>query len=276
MSDHLEYNIGVIPFQDDKWSCGIAYICIPKDIDRDIFIADCFLKGTVMIKSQDGGVYKNCPINKSTFNDIIWPDKYTENGTAVVYITEPIHKQPIVVASLIFNNEIVDQTEQQFKLKRHFKNSVVEISGSAQDEYLTILVEGDKKSDFLIKLSNKNNDAILNIDIDGYYNLLAVNDINIASQSQIINKVGYGDKSTKITQDATEINNRANKFSINDGSQAMILGNIFKNLFDDFIDTVAQSTVTTRIGQMPLLNATQIAAFKAKTAQILSDISFTD
>ncbi len=274
--EHLNYNIGQIPFQDDKWACGIAYVCIPKDIDRDIFISDCFLKGTIMVRSQDGGVYKNCPVNKATFNDLVWPDVYTDNGTPIVYITEPIHKQPIVVAALAFNDEIIDQAEQQFKIKRNFKNSIVEISGSAQDEYLTILVDGDKKSDFYIKLTNKNSNASFNIDIDGVYNLLSTKDINVQSQTQVLQQVGIEDDSTKITQTSSEINNRANRFSINDGNQALVLGDIFKALFDNFIETVSGATVITGIGQMPLLNAAQIKAFKTKTDQILSSISYTD
>jgi hypothetical protein len=276
MESHLDYNIGQIPFQDDKWSCGVGYVCIPSDIDRDIFITDCFLRGTLMIRTNDGGVYRNCPTNISTFNDITFPDVFTSNGTPVVYLTEPVHKQPMVIAALIFNDDIIDQAEDQFKIKKIYKDNIVEISGSAKDEFLTILVNGSKKSDFNIRLVNANNKANLNLEIDGDINILASHDITAQANNQMVQKVGVEDEVSSLTQTPTEINARINKFSINDGNEPITLGNALKTILDNLFTMLGESTTTTAIGQMPLLNGQQIAALKDETAKILSQISFTD
>lgn len=276
MSSHLDFNIGQIPFQDQKWPTGVAYICIHSDIDRDIFISDCFTRSTVSIKTQEGSVYKNCPIDPIKFNDIIWPMDPQNIGTPVVYVTEPIHQQPIVIATLNFIDTIQDQDENQFKIKRKWNDSIVEIAGSAKEGYLNIIVDGIERSDFIVRVSNKDNNANITLDIDGEVNILAHDVVTISSQQQIISKVGIEDKSSISSQSSTEINHKIDKFSINEGSEPLPLGETLKNLLNEILDTLASSTVTTQSGPTPLNNAAKISALKEKTDAILSKISFTD
>lgn len=276
MSSHLDFNIGQIPFQDQKWPSGVAYICIHSDIDRDIFISDCFSKSTVSIKTQEGSVYKNCPIDPSKFNDIIWPENAKDIGSPIVYVTEPIHQQPIVIATLNFIDTVHDQDENQFKLRRKWNNSIVEIAGSAKDGYLNIIVDGIERSDFTVRVSNKDNNANLTLDVDGQVNILAHDTVTISSQQEIITQVGIEDEISQSSQSSTEVNHMVNKFSVNEGSEPIPLGETLKNLLNEILDTVASATVTTQSGPTPLNNAMKISALKAKTDAILSKISFTD
>lgn len=274
----LSYNIGQIPFEDTKWTCGIGYIAIVEDVDRDKFITDCILSGRISFKTEDGGLYHKCPVSKNIFNDLRWPEKWQDNGTPIVYVTDQKFQQPIVIGTFNFNDEIIDLREHGFKISKENRNNLVQIAGNA--DYLgelLIFVQGVDESRFSIKIGNEANKGVMDIDIDGGFELRTVDNITNISQSNIINKVGETEEtSSTLSQSSSEINARVTKFSINDGSQAIMLGNMWKEMMDAFIDEISRSTVSTAIGQMPLLNSVQIANFRQKTEEILSEYSFTD
>ena len=67
------------------------------------------------------------------------------------------------------------------------------------------------------------------------------------------------------------------KFLLNGGAEAMLLGNTWKKLMDNFIDTVSQITVTTSEGPSgPPINVADIIAFKEQTQNVLSQLGFLD
>lgn len=276
MSSHLEYNVGTIPFQDQKWIVGVAYICIHSDIDREIFITECFTKNTVSVKTADGSVYKNCPIDPSKFNDIIWPEDASSIGTPVVFVTEQVHQQPMIIAALKFVDEITDQQEHQFKLSRKFNNNVVDITGSAEEGFLTIVVNGDKNSDFTVKIANPNNDANVLIDVEGQCTITTTETINILSQKEIIQQVGIEDEKSQQKQTNTEFNYQTEKFSINEGEHPMVLGNELKSLMSDLFDAISKITVTTPAGPTPINNLATFQNLKTRLDGILSQIAYLD
>jgi hypothetical protein len=53
-------------------------------------------------------------------------------------------------------------------------------------------------------------------------------------------------------------------------SEPLILGNSWKDFMDSFIEEIGKSTVSTGIGQMPLLNAANILKFKLQLEKLLS------
>lgn len=274
----LFYNIGQSTFDDNKWSSGIAYVSIPRDVDRDKFITECILSGRISIKTEDGGVYHKCPVSKNIFNDLEWPKKWQDNGTPVFYVTEPKHQQPIILGTFNFNDEVIDIREHGFKISKENRNELVQIAGNTDNfGELLIFVQGTEESRFMIKISNESNKGLVDIDIDGGFELRTISDIKNISQQRIINQVGESENESSVTsQTSSEYNIRVSKFSVNDGSEPMMLGNMWKDLMDAFIEEVSKSTVTTAIGQMPLLNSVQIANFKQRTEEILSEYSFTD
>lgn len=272
----LNYNIGKIPLNDLKWSSGIAYIAIPSDGNRDSYIYQCFVKGTVSIKNKEGGVYHNCPIDKSKFNDLIFPEKWQDNGSPVIYVTEPIQQQPMVIGVCKFDNEIIDQQENQFKLQKIYNESLVEISGSAEHGSLTFIVDGTTQSSLDIVLLNKDNLAHMNTSVDGSYMLSTLRDIFIKSDTGVYFNSGTEEVASSIAIESINIRVYTPKFTINEGNEQMVLGNKLKLFLDDFIDELANTTVATSIGTQPLINSTQVRSFKNRTEELLSVISYTD
>lgn len=275
----MSYNIGQAISEGDKWSAGVAYVTIPSDVDRESFIAHCYQTNTLYIKTEDGGYHKNIATDNWSFNFIDFPQKPGDNGSLVFYVQEPVHKELMVIGIVNSDNEIVDLVEGQFKLRKKWLNNFVEITGSAKDGYLSMTVDSQDNSSFIIHVNNENNNAELNIEVAGNIIINALNSISLISKGNHSVQVFDPNDNTKYSEilvESEEINASTDKFSINEGSSPITLGDQCKLIFDNLFDELGKSTVATTMGQMPLLNAQQIVAMKENTANILSLISFTD
>lgn len=155
-------------------------------------------------------------------------------------------------------------------------------------------VGSDKGGEINLKIDSDDNSGKLSITVDGdinlnafgnttikQYNKLTVqtasstNQENTSSFIQDADSNKFFDK--EHTVNAAESHNiNTKKVSINGGDQPFVLGKVLKDFLDDFIDEVSKSTVSTALGQMPLLNAEQIVAYKEKTQKLLSEIAFID
>ena len=62
------------------------------------------------------------------------------------------------------------------------------------------------------------------------------------------------------------------KLKLGDGKENVVLGNTFKDLFDELLTEISNITITTSIGQMPVINKIKFEELKlkTKTAKILS------
>lgn len=276
----MTYNLGITPIEGERWSCGAGYIIIPADVDRDQYILSCFNTGRVIIKIDiDGSIVTRVPIDINTINLIDFPEKPEDLGSCVFYVTEPIHKHPVVIAILTKNNELLDLREGQFKIKRVYGKNFVEITGSAKEEFIALNLQGGEKGILGISVNNKNKNAKVSLRVGGEIDSYTTGTTKLRSNESIILKTQNKEdesKNSSFTQTEGENNFQNTKFVINKGEEPMALGNVLQKFLDKFIDTVSQSTVTTSIGQMPLLNAQQIAALKQETSNILSKVGFLE
>lgn len=274
------YSLGQTPNAGYQYQGGIGYVAIPSDLDREQYIALCYKQGRVSIRTEDGGFINRCPISVDLLNWIVFPNKIEENGSVVTWTLEPTHKQPMINGILLSNNDILDIKEHEFKMGRKYEDNFIFISGSPKKEFHSVVVSGEKKPKYIVRVLNKNNDSEKIEEIQGTSKTIVVKELEQISNASI--------KTSVLKQDAQEtievyhlqtLNGnyfKGDEFVINDGKEAMALGDTLKAFLDEFIDTVASSTVTTSIGQMPLLNASQITALKQKTENILSKIGKLD
>lgn len=154
--------------QGFEWTAGIAYVACPKDIDREEYIQDCCLNNRISIKTEDGGYYNRVPVAIDIFPHLNFPKFEDELGTAVVYLTEPQHKQPIVIARLPKVDEIGDKREGLNSIGMKDGGKSVEIIQSAKDGILHFNVIAEERQGRVeFNLDNDNGDCIFNIDVSG-------------------------------------------------------------------------------------------------------------
>lgn len=278
------YNLGVRPDAAEMFESGIAYIIIPSDVDRDVYIRECYRTKTVSIYSEFNGVSNRVPIDLFSLNFVKFPNDVKELGSAVHFSIDPVRKAPYITAIYFKTDELADLAENQFKFKRELNGNFVEISGSPSDKYLGLTVKSDKGGDLLINVGSEDETGKLTITVEGDVNITSTANTTLKQfngfSTQTINKENEHQYSL-IEQTDEEVNIKADKisfdtdtFKINGGEENMVLGQKLKSFFDDLISELGKTTVTTALGQMPILNKAQVEAFKLKTDTFLSEVGF--
>jgi len=164
--------ISQIQNNGEQWSAGIAYIALPNDIDRDLYVKDCYLNCRVSIKLEDGSMINRVPIGSDILNFITFPIKSNELGTAVVFVTEPNHKQPIIIARVQKSDELGDGRENVFQFRRKFNDKLVSIVGDVKEGMLSFNVNaGDKQGSFKILVDNDEDDCNFDLEVSGQVNI---------------------------------------------------------------------------------------------------------
>jgi len=280
------YNLGVRSAEGEAFSAGIAYVAIPSDVDRGKYIRECYRTSTVSIFSEHNGFNNRVPIDKFSINFIKFPDDVNKFGTAVSFVLDPIHKKPIIVGIYHSGDEISNLKENQFRFGREFKGKFIEIAGSSEEGYISLNVITDKGGKVSINVGSKDESGELDVKISGSVNITASCDTNIKQFGTFnlatIDKDNEEQFSTFEQNSKQHIffdeqhNINTDKLSINDGEEPFLLGKKWASFMKDFIKEVGGSTVTTALGQMPLLNAEQILEFENKVDEVLSTIGFID
>lgn len=265
------------------FDAGLAYIVIPVDIEREKYISECYKTGTVSIFSEYNGYSNRVPIDIQALNFIEFPQEQGKYGSAVSFNVDPVKAVPIITGIYLKADQIGDLTEHQFKLKRELNGNLVEISGSPDGKYLSLGIKADKAGAIKLNVASDNNDGKIELSVNGNVELTS-NDTEINQTGKLSLKTfnATDENDYSVIEQTKDENNFKSKehnidtgvLRINDGEEPFILGNTFKKLFDDFIDEVSKTTVSTAIGQMPILNAQQVADFKEKTKTILSEVGF--
>lgn len=196
-------------------AAGVAYIGLPYDVDRDVYLRDCYMNARVTIRLEDGAVINHAPIDVDVLNFIEFPKVPEELGTAVVYLTEPIHQHPMIIARVQKGDQLGDGREHFFKIRRIINDQIVSIDGDAHQGFINInVIAGDKQGKVKIKLDNKTNDNIFEVQVAGEIKLTTSNRTHLSNHnefiSEIIDEEKEQDKPSIIRQkrDVTTIGNK--------------------------------------------------------------------
>ncbi len=236
-----------------------GYITIPKNIDRTLFIEDCYRREKVIIQIEDGGGFvPNCYISRQALADIYFPESYNEVGSAVIFVSDPYADMPIVIATISKENETQLLRENLFKVVKSLNNNNVTIIGDGNTGSLFVTVKGDSGGKIYINLIgedsefNLNSLGSINVHSDGEMNLsssekftLIVKDItgnkNITLEVDKSNGVTYSDgfgNGFIIDSDGVINFIPSSKFKLFKGSKAMVLGEETVDTFNNTIDEI--------------------------------------
>lgn len=266
---------GLITTPGFKYSGGIAYIAIPRDLDRDKYIRDCFANNYVSMRTEDGGFHNRIPVPPEVLNFLEFPTKVDELGSPVVYITDQQYNHHYIVNRYERRDSIGDNSEHKFKFTRQLESSHVEISGSVKDGAVNILIDSfNKKGSFNLNVYNANKDCQANIDIQGNIVINSSNNVEInQSNSFKVVTTDEDDNSSSYQQTASENRFYNKKFIVNDGKEPMVLGDQLNDFIDSLINTL---TGLQTVDQKPLSPAsiTKLNALKAQVKKIKSTEAF--
>lgn len=295
-------------------AAGIGYVIIPAGVDKRKFTEHCFRTSTISLLLENGGVLDDVLISKAALSEIEFPEKFNEKGTLLIWINQPRKLRPIVIGSLSKTNEFVNFNVNKGSLKRANKNFVSEVLVDAQNGTIVITsnssIEGG--GDIYIISTNKKKDSKLKVQVSGTievetpdFKTTVSNRITLSIKNkemddlstEIMYEKGIGlsyedEFGNRCTANSDGINiSPQSKLSIGSGSDPLILGSAFKEIFSDLTDlisklasTCAKIQVGTSMGTSTVptntVDLTQISedinSLKDKYPDFLSQISFTE
>jgi hypothetical protein len=267
---------GTTPIPGYKYNAGIAYVAIPRDLDRAQYLKDCYINHHISIRTHDGGFHNRVPISPEVLNFIIFPDTTEKLGSPVIYVTDHQYQNHYIVNRLVSRDELGDSSEHKFKFTRKIDDAYVEVSGSAQDRSINIVVNGsDKKGAININMFNDNKDCELALDIQGDFVVKATNNTSFDQYGEFKISTHDEDSNTSsFTQTSQENKFNSAKFIINNGEDKMVLGNKLVSFFEDLIDEISKITTLTKLGKQPILNKAKVLALKRKLKDFISQEAF--
>ena len=190
------------PISSSQFYVGVqyGYIIIPSDVDRTIFIEQCYRWERVSILIERGaGVIHECYITRSALKEIEFPDSTEKLGSCILLLTDPQNAQPIIFGVLSKEDESQLLREGYFELSKKYHGNSVVIAGDASKGVLSLSVDGGELTQLNISVSNKNKDATINIRCRGNICLEMDGTLKINTGSESMVK---GDE-LKIQLDAT-------------------------------------------------------------------------
>lgn len=165
---------------------GIGYVAIPKDIDRDLYVENCFRNGYIAIQTDWGEFFDKVKIDKVAIQNITFPLDSNNLGSLVVWVNYPKHNQPIIVGVISKNDEFLNIVEHQFLLSKESGGTIVEISGDA-DQGIIFVNINEKSSGgiFTLNVRNQEGSAKINLHVDGDFNIEAGKKITLFLKDEI-------------------------------------------------------------------------------------------
>lgn len=185
------------------FASGTAYVSIPDNQDREMFIKKCFKTQTLFIRGESGESFKDVFISKNLLHDIDFPENSKSRGSLVTWVKQPKHNVPIVVGVFDLKNNMSYITkERQVRFQRKSKSgNIVDFDGSADDASLDINVSSseDDKGIIRFKINNPNQTAKMEVYVSGEIDVFADKKIRIASNEELLLELVKQDGSSLAT-----------------------------------------------------------------------------
>lgn len=277
----MTYTLGRTPVFDLKYTVGIAYVALPTDVKREDYIRDCYRNFTVSVWGEDGSFMNRLPVAPELMNHLEFPAEASQLGSPVVYVTEQSQSLPIVIARFPLASEVGDAQEWDYKISRSYDDAHMDFFGSPKTGSMMLSVDAGKKAGAMMLKVNGEQDGQLSLAAKGSISCQATESTAFEQQQAFRTTTtdrsapeGDDSNDARFEQYPGEHHFKNKRFIINKGEEPMVLGKKLKGFLSDLIDEISKATVTTAIGQQPLLNAAQIAAFKKRTDEFVSIVGF--
>jgi len=243
-----------------RYTVGTGYITLPYDVDRKIYIENCYRSNIVDILTDDGEYIQDVRIDKLVLQQIEFPFNIDDLGSIVVFVNEIVSNQPFIIATLARRDEYDNLEEKEFKFFKSFGEYVVTVRGQGKRGNLLIhLKSPEDENGFYIDIVNSETKGKFKITIQGDYDLFVEKDVNIEAVENI--NLTATKKIVAISEDDTELT--AQKILIQNKDKYSV-----KELFDEIITEISNITVQTSMGAQPIINKIQVEDLKNKVAQI--------
>lgn len=163
---------------------GIAYVVLPKDVDRDKYILNCLNTHTVMIRGEQGDSFKKVFISKNIIDEIEFPVDTDTKGSPVIWIRLSMFNALVIVGVLKLQDKATDIFTENFwnKIRKSLDGyTSFSLDGNEPSCKINVVSNKEGKGKISISLSNPNDTAIFDLYVKGSIKLLCTKDFSIGS-----------------------------------------------------------------------------------------------
>ncbi len=243
--------------------CGVGNVINPMEYGIDEYQTSCKNTGTVSVILENGGRVDNVQINISALKQITFPPDYTSLGSQVVWLNLPKKNQPIVIAILSKNNELIDISQYSDEFGKSSSNSTTKVMVDSSKGVVIVLSNSQTQTggDIYIISTNKSKSSKLNLQISGG---IVVQSGGDGFSYQDINKNIF-----TIDKNGVQIK-PSTILKIGDGTSPIPLGNLLTAQLE--LELTRMNAVITALGTLGVT----ITLPPGNYSQVLSKISNTD
>lgn len=285
-----------VGIERERYPVGIAYVCIPSNIKREDYITGCIRSGKLGLFFDTGDFVWDVPVDTDKLERVIFPEKYGDLGSMVVWVNVPKHNVPIVIGIISKDDDFHSYEYGQTTLEKDSSagsaSVVVDEKGQilitaksfdpeSAPRIITRLGSFDIPGDFQTTIFGVKADYVI-----GSVYQSATKDFTWVVQDQAIDELqssitfkkgeGYTYldefenllkmEDQKMTLDSPEILHGAN------ATESAVKGDTLESLLEQLIDAINLISVTTAVGPSgPPINAAQFIAIKNQLATFKSD-----
>lgn len=283
--------LGVHKTSDFKGTAGVGYVVIPRGVERDEYIENCYRTQTVVIQggygySEFGEVY----VTQTAMQEIQFPsgiegaDPY---GSAVVWVRNDSTLLPIIVGTIRRQDAYYALSEGVRCWSVGLENgSAVEVRMSREGILqISVIGNNENPAEATIKVSSPNKDSKVTVDCDNEVSVNAGKRFSVTTPGTVEARFVNGSMEEKtviryepgkgltykdefentITAEDGKVNVTSKEISHNSGNEPMVLGDSLAKFIGDFIDAIMKLTVMTPVGASTIpVNVADFVALKAR------------
>lgn len=261
---------GRVGVRDDRQTVSEWTVCLKSEVDRETYIASCYLTGTVSLANGNGEIQHDVRVGKLAMQVIDFPEKEGEFGSDVICVRSPYSGALSVVEVFYTNSQYQRQREGQyvFLKKAGAGLAALLIDGNGN---ITASVNGDKDNGVVtINITNENRAGKLNINVNGDFLVQNDGSTHLKSSRSIKAEFNSGTKSATVELNENGVKIEADKILLNESDEPVLLGNKTVQLISDVL-TVLQ---TDSAGPWPLTGNAQYANLQNRLEELKSGKSF--
>lgn len=254
--------IGSITVDGNYFSGGIAYAALPADIDRDLYLKDCYMNRRISIAMEDGAFINRVPISIGNLGQTSFPLTTKELGSKLIYILDESKNYPLVVD--VVSDDVDELIEGQLKISKKHNSQTIDLIFDARHNNATLALHhsNDKPAELNMFVKDRDGRAKLNVEVDGEIKQIVPTYV-IGTNDFVIKNLDEENTLVQISKEVGSFN--LDRISINNSSNSVTLNKETVSLFTKILNLLASTTVLVNNVPTPLSTA---LSFAQMTTQI--------
>jgi len=242
--------IGKVGIDQLRSTISIWRVALPFDIDRDKYIQNCYLTGSITIANENGERMPNIKIGKIALQLIDFPLTTDTLGSKVCCVSTPYSGDLYVIEVYYTDEQYLNQSENQYRFLKSsgIGTASILVDGSGN---IVLSVNGDSDNGVMtLNITNKDRNGKLNINVNGDVTLTNDGNVTLKTSKQILID--------------------SPKILLNNSEEPVLLGKKTVELLSDWLDQLGKESA----GPYPLLGQSFYTQLKQKLEDLKSKITF--